>query len=112
MSGRLLSAVTINGDELRISVDPVALARMLEVQPPESDEPLELTTAASKVREGKATRLVLTDAKAASEQVAITSWWRCWRKRGLPATWCWRRRAVRSGRSVLSRTAAGTGSPS
>ena len=39
---------------------------MVEVQPPESDEPLELTTAASKVREGKATRLVLTDAKAAT----------------------------------------------
>ena len=59
--GRLLVAVTIMADELQIRVDRAALARMLELDPPDVDLPLELVANASKVREGKATRLVLTD---------------------------------------------------
>ena len=47
-------------------MDRTALARLLELKPPDTDQALELITGASKVREGKATRLVLTDPAATS----------------------------------------------
>lgn len=62
--GRLLLAVSITTDQLRIQVDRAALARMLQLQLPAIDEPMELIAGATKVREGTATRLVLTDAAA------------------------------------------------
>jgi site-specific DNA recombinase len=63
--GRLLLGVTIKSDELRLQIDLAALARTLDLSPPTDDPPLELVTAAAKVREGKATRLVLGDPNAA-----------------------------------------------
>jgi hypothetical protein len=63
--GRLLVAVSITSDKLRIQVDRAALSRMLELAPSKIGEPLELIAGASKVREGTATRLVLTDPGAA-----------------------------------------------
>jgi DNA invertase Pin-like site-specific DNA recombinase len=63
--GKLLYAVAITSDQLRIQVDRAALARMLGLGAPSTQGPLELTTGASKVREGAATRLVLTDPGAA-----------------------------------------------
>ncbi len=64
--GRLLVGVTITADKLRIQVDRSALARLLELGPPETAEPMELVAGASKVREGTATRLVLTDPGASA----------------------------------------------
>jgi site-specific DNA recombinase len=64
--GKLLVAVGMAADELHLQLDGAALHRMLQLQPSQTDEPLELTTGVSKVREGKATRLVLTDATAAA----------------------------------------------
>ena len=63
---KLLLGVTIAADQICIQVDRAALARLLELRQPDTDEPLELVTGASKVREGKATRLVLTDPAATS----------------------------------------------
>ena len=63
---KLLLGVTIAADQICIKVDRAALARLLELRPPDADQPLELVTGASKVREGKATRLVLTDPAATS----------------------------------------------
>jgi DNA invertase Pin-like site-specific DNA recombinase len=63
--GRLLVEVEITSDRLQIQVDRAALARMLGLGPPKLHKPLELIAAASKVREGPATRLVLTDPGAA-----------------------------------------------
>ena len=45
-------------------VDRAALARMLQLESADVDDSLELVAGASKVREGKATRLVLTDGAA------------------------------------------------
>jgi DNA invertase Pin-like site-specific DNA recombinase len=59
--GRVLLGVTITSDEVRLKVDPAALARALDLPTPPDAAPLELVTAAAKVREGKATRLVLGD---------------------------------------------------
>ncbi|MEG3155705.1 recombinase family protein [Sphingomonas sp. RB1R13] len=63
---KLLIGVTITADQLCIHVDQAALARMLELKRPDTDLPLQLVTGASKVREGKATRLVMTDPAANS----------------------------------------------
>ena len=57
--------LTITDDQLSMQVDRAALARLLELGPPEPDLPLELVTGASKVCESKATRLMLTDPGAA-----------------------------------------------
>jgi site-specific DNA recombinase len=65
--GRLLLGVTITADEVRLSVDRAALARALDLATPTDDGPLELVTAAAKVREGKATRLVLGDPGATAQ---------------------------------------------
>jgi hypothetical protein len=59
--GKLLVGVALNSDKICIRLDRVALARLLELSPSDDDEPLELVTGASKIREGKTTRLVLTD---------------------------------------------------
>jgi DNA invertase Pin-like site-specific DNA recombinase len=64
--GRLLLGVTIASDKIRLQVDRAALARSLDLPVPTDDAPLELVTAAAKVREGKATRLVLGDPNAAA----------------------------------------------
>ena len=56
---RIVTSVIINADVLTVTVDREALARMLELASPVSDTALTLTVAASKVREGKATKLVL-----------------------------------------------------
>ena len=64
---KLLVGVTIAADQICIKVDRAALARILELGPPDTDQQLELITGASKVREGKATRLVLTDPAAISD---------------------------------------------
>jgi hypothetical protein len=63
--GKLLTAVAITSDQLLIQVDRVALARILGQGPFSIEEPLELATRATKVREGPATRLVLTGPDAA-----------------------------------------------
>ena len=63
---KLLLSVTITVDQLCLTVDRATLTRLLELGPPDTDLPLELVTGASKVREGKATRLVLTDPAATS----------------------------------------------
>jgi DNA invertase Pin-like site-specific DNA recombinase len=59
--GKLLVGVTITSDKIFIRVDRSALARLLELDPSDVSQPLELITGASKVRAGTATRLVLTD---------------------------------------------------
>jgi site-specific DNA recombinase len=64
--GRLLLGVTITAHEVRLQIDPAALARALDLIAAANDAPLELVTAAAKVREGKATRLVLGDPDAAA----------------------------------------------
>lgn len=63
---KLLVDVAISADQICIKVDRAALARLLELGPPDADQPLELVTGTSNVREGKATRLVLTDPAATS----------------------------------------------
>lgn len=63
--GKLLLAVTVAVDKIQMRVDRAALAQMLQLESAD-DRTLELLAGASKVREGKATRLVLTDAAAAS----------------------------------------------
>ena len=63
---RLLLRVTLASDEIHLKVDRTALARALDLPPPADESPLELVTAASKVREGKATRLVLGDPNTAA----------------------------------------------
>jgi DNA invertase Pin-like site-specific DNA recombinase len=62
--GKLLLAVTVAADEVYMRVDQAALGRMLQLSLADVDDPLELVAGASKVREGKATRLVLIDAAA------------------------------------------------
>jgi plasmid maintenance system antidote protein VapI len=62
----LLLGITINVDKICIRVDRAALARLLQLDPSDIAEPLELVTGASKVRAGTATRLVLTDPGASA----------------------------------------------
>jgi site-specific DNA recombinase len=62
---RLLLGVTITSHEVSLKVDTAGLARALNLPPLTDDAPLELVTAAAKVREGKATKLVLGDPNAA-----------------------------------------------
>jgi site-specific DNA recombinase len=57
--GRLLLGVTIASDEVCLKVDRAALTRALDLPSPDNNATLELVTAAAKVREGKATKLVL-----------------------------------------------------
>ena len=63
---KLLVSVTITSDKLCIQVDRAALAGLLELGASHIADPLELIAGASKVREGTATRLVLTDPGAAA----------------------------------------------
>ncbi|WP_114227168.1 MULTISPECIES: recombinase family protein [Sphingomonas] len=62
--GRLLMKVTVSQAYLALLIDAAQLAGLLELPPPLSDEPIELVTSASKVRQGTATKLVLTNASA------------------------------------------------
>ncbi len=57
--GRLLHRVSVGAHQLAIQIDRAALARMLDMPPPIDEAPIELSTAATKIRDGKATRLVL-----------------------------------------------------
>jgi DNA invertase Pin-like site-specific DNA recombinase len=63
--GKLLVAVAITSEQLHILVERAALARILGLGATNIGEPLELVTGASKIRQGSATRLVLTDPGAA-----------------------------------------------
>jgi DNA invertase Pin-like site-specific DNA recombinase len=60
--GRVLLEVTVDETRLNLQIDAAQLAALLEVPAPASDEPLELLTSASKVRQGTATKLVLAGA--------------------------------------------------
>jgi len=58
---KLIRLIGMADEELRIELDRPALARLLGLAEPTDDAPLVLLAAATKVREGKATKLVLTD---------------------------------------------------
>jgi hypothetical protein len=62
--GRLLLKVTVHEASLILLIDAAQLAGLLEVPAPASDEPLQLLTSASKVRQGTATKLVLAVSSA------------------------------------------------
>jgi len=62
--GKLLLGVSVASTELCIRVDGSALLRLLELSPSYSADVLQLRMDASKVREGKATKLVLTNSGA------------------------------------------------
>jgi DNA invertase Pin-like site-specific DNA recombinase len=57
---KLVRSIGMADEELRIELDRPALARLLGLAEPADDAPLVLLAAATKVREGKATKLVLT----------------------------------------------------
>jgi site-specific DNA recombinase len=57
---KLVRSIGMADEELRIELDRLALARLLGLAEPTDDAPLVLLAAATKVREGKATKLVLT----------------------------------------------------
>jgi hypothetical protein len=62
--GRLLLRVTVEETKLTLVIDVAQLAGLLNLPAPLSDEPLQLVTSASKVRQGTATKLVLPNGSA------------------------------------------------
>jgi site-specific DNA recombinase len=56
---KLVTSIALTSDEMNVTIDRGGLARTLDLPMPQDDTLLVLTVAASKVREGKATKLVL-----------------------------------------------------
>ena len=65
---KLVTSIAMAREEIRIEVDRIALARMLETSKPEDTGPLLLSASAMKVREGKATKLVLAESGHAAPE--------------------------------------------
>jgi site-specific DNA recombinase len=63
---KLVTLIALTSDELKITIDRGGLARTLDLLMPQDDTLLVLTVVASKVREGKATKLVLAGAASTS----------------------------------------------
>ncbi|WP_267389248.1 recombinase family protein [Sphingomonas sp. GC_Shp_3] len=65
---KLITSIAMTREEITIEIDRIAVARILEASRPDDPNPILLSASATKVREGKATKLVLAEAGHSAPQ--------------------------------------------